>query len=102
MGPVRLGNQLRRANSTLDRCGIEVQLRDNKINFFNAGTLFDLEVNDFGPGPGQVTCLTAGLSRTAAHPVLATKVAHRRHFSKKGGIGFDPRRPHQSVRGAWC
>lgn len=70
IGPLRLGNQLRRANSTLDRCGIEVQLRDNKINFFDAGTLFDLEVNDFGPGPGQVTCLTPGLSRTAEEAML--------------------------------
>ena len=46
IGPQRILNQIDRTNRSLEPCGIEIKIRDDKVNFFDAGTLLDLEAYD--------------------------------------------------------
>jgi hypothetical protein len=80
--------QIEQANASLEICGFEVQLRDDKINFFDAGALLDLDKSTGGCVPSIPRSLEeAGLldepSRRSSEPT-DINVYYVRSFTSSG------------------
>jgi hypothetical protein len=65
---------VRYANASMAECGMELQIKDDTIHFFNAGTLLDLEVFD---STGTTGCGDPLFQRTAEERSLLENAARR-------------------------
>ena len=70
---IEVRNQIEQANAALEICGFEVRLRDDTVNFFDAGTLLDLDKSLGGCLPpvarsAEEAALLDDMSRRSSEP----------------------------------